>query len=264
MRSITMLGLGFVLFGSAQAATPIPVTTCGQVVAGTGQLVGDLDCSGETDEAVKLSGKLLLNGFTLTGNPAFDVVRCEVGRCGVTGPGTITGGSDGVRSDRTARVDGGVVITGNTGDGVRSDSSAKVIDSTITGNGGDGVRSKSRATVQRSTVSGNGGDGVRADGSVSLKEATVTGNAGAGVDSDSTAKATASSVTSNGLDGLKGLRVVLSSSTATGNGIAPACGVIDDCADLAAAARPALRGLSLCDTSRNTEADGSWGVCAND
>lgn len=265
MRSTIMLGLGVVLLGgAARAAAPVPVTACGQVVNGTGQLVADLDCSGAADEAVKLSGRLLLNGFTLTGNPAFDVVRCEVGACGVSGPGTVTGGFDGVRSDRGARVDGGAVISGNAGDGVRTDSSAKVLDATITGNGGDGVRSKARATVQRSTVSGNGGDGVRADSTVSLKESTVTGNAGAGADSERTAKAKLSSVTANGLDGLKGLKVVLSSSTATGNGTAPICGVLDDCADLAAASRPRLAGTSACGTSRDTENGGSWGVCTND
>jgi hypothetical protein len=63
---------------------------------------------------------------------------------------------------------------------------------------------------------------------------------------------------------LKGLKVVLSSSTATGNGTAPICGLLDDCADLAAASRPRLAGASACDTSRDTENGVSWGVCAND
>jgi hypothetical protein len=84
------------------------------------------------------------------------------------------------------------------------------------------------------------------------------------VDSDLTAKAKLSTVTGNGLDGLKGLRVVLSSSTAAGNGTAPSCGVVDDCADLAAANLPRLSGTSACGTSRDTENGGSWGVCAND
>lgn len=265
MRITIMFGLGLLTVGgAARAGTPVPVTTCGQIVSGTGQLTANLDCSGAADEAVKLTGKLLLNGFTLTGNPAFDVVRCQTGGCGVSGPGTITGGADGVRSDRGARVDAGAIITGNAGDGVRTESTAKVLDATISGNGGDGVRSKSRATIQRSTVSGNTGDGVRTDKTASLKEAIVTGNAGAGVDSDLTAKAKLSTVTANGLDGLKGLRVVLSSSTATGNGTAPICGVLDDCADLAAANLPRLSGTSACGTSRDTENGGSWGVCAND
>jgi len=217
-----MIGVGLIaLARAASAGSPVPVTTCGQTVTGTGQLVTNLDCSGTADDAVKLSGKLLLNGFTLTGNPAFDVVRCAVGACRVSGPGTVTGGSA-------------------------------------------GVRSKSRAKILRSTVSGNGGDGVRADGSASIKESTVTGNAGAGVDSDRTAKAKLSTVTANGLDGMKGLRVALSSSTATGNGTDPSCGVTDDCADLAAATLPRVTATSACDTSRDTENGGTWGVCAND
>ena len=40
--------------------------------------VADLDCSGRAGDAVTLNGRLLLNGVTLTGNPAVDVVRCGV------------------------------------------------------------------------------------------------------------------------------------------------------------------------------------------
>jgi hypothetical protein len=267
MRIVVGIGLGLIVAGAApsQAAAPVPVTTCGQVVTGSGALVGDLDCSGQGDDAVKLAGRLFLNGFTLTGNPGFDVVRCEAGPCGVVGPGTVTGGLDGVGSDHGARVEAGAIVTGNVGDGVRTDSSARVIDATISANGGDGVRSKTRATVQRSTVSGNGANGVRTDRTANVKTSTVTDNGGNGVDSDVTAKATATSVVSaNGFDGLKGLRVVLSNSSATGNGTNPACGVTDECADLAAASKASVTGTSMCGTSRNTESGGTWGVCSND
>ena len=114
--------------GSVALAVPIPVTTCGQVVQGTGQLVADLDCSAVADDAVKLAGRLLLGGFTLIGHPAFNVVRCRTGAWRVTGPGTMTGGLDGVRSDRSARVEAAAVVTGNGGDGVRTDKAAKVLD----------------------------------------------------------------------------------------------------------------------------------------
>jgi hypothetical protein len=245
-------------------ADPVPVTTCGQVVVGSGILVGDLDCSAEADEAVKLSGRLLLGGFTLTGNAAFDVVRCQVGRCTVTGPGTVTGGADGVRSDGSARIEAGASVSGNASDGLRAERSAKVRDASVTGNGGDGVRSSARATVLRSTVSGNTGDGVRADTSASVKDSTVDGNGGSGVDGELAAKATRSTVTGNGFDGLKGQRVVLAGSAATGNGTDPACAIVDDCADLASARRPSVTGASTCGTSRDTENGGTWGVCSND
>lgn len=246
------------------AAAPVPVTVCGQVVNGTGILVADLDCSATADDTVKLRGRLLLGGFALTGNPAFDVVRCVTGGCVVSGPGTVTGGMDGVRSDRGARVDKGATISGNAGDGVRTDSSARVIDATVSSNGGDGVRSKSTATILRSTVSGNDGDGVRTDLTANVKDSTVSSNSGNGVDSDRSAVATRSHVDGNGHDGLRGLRAVLSSSSATGNGTDAACGVTDECADLAAAFLPRVRGTSTCGTSRNTEGGGTWGVCTND
>ena len=259
-----MIGaMALVAVPHARAAS-VPVTACGQEVQGSGILVADLDCSAEPDEAVKLAGRLFLGGFTLTGNPAHEVVRCKIGRCGITGPGTITGGSDGVRSDRSARIDAGAVITGNAGDGVSTDVSAKVRDATVSGNGGDGVRSKTKATVLRSTVTGNAGDGIRADGSVSLKQSTVSLNGGNGVDSDLTAKAALSNVLDNGFDGVRGLRAVLSSSTATGNGTDPACGVTDECADVASELPPGVNATSTCGTSRNTEGGGTWGVCAND
>jgi hypothetical protein len=264
MRTLIGAIAATALVASLGMAQPVPVTACGQVVTGSGVLVADLDCSGEADEAVKLSGRLALGGFTLTGHPAFDVVRCEVGQCSVAGPGIVTGGLDGVRGDRGVRVEAGAVISGTAGDGVRSDGSAKVRDSMITANGGDGIRSKARASVLRSTVSGNAGDGVRADKSASVKDSTVTSNGGNGVDSELTAKAVRSSVTGNGFDGLKGNRVVLAASTATGNGTDAACGVTDECADLAAAVRPVVAATSTCGTSRDTENGGTWGVCAND
>ena len=269
----------------AARAASIPVTTCGQVVMGVGELTGDLDCSADPGEAVKLTGRLLLNGFTLTGNPADDVVRCETGGCIVEGPGTVTGGMDGIRGDRTVKVRLGVIVTGNADTGVRAKASAIVSDSTITangvdgieadasvklagttvtGNGGDGVRAKKRASLKTSTVSGNGGDGVRADGSATLSESSVADNGGDGVHAESRASVKLSSVTGNGFDGARGLKVTLKDATATGNGIDPACGVSDDCADVASELPPAVSAASACDTSRRTEDGGTWGVCAAD
>lgn len=257
--------LGFAIGSPARAGTPVPVTTCGQQVQGAGQLTADLDCTGSGDEAVKLNGTLLLNGFTLTGDAGFDVVRCLVGACRVIGPGTVTGGADGVRSDRGARVEGAAVVTGNSGDGVRTDKTAKITNASVTANGGDGVRSKTTAVLNGAVVTGNAGTGVRTDATANVKASTIDGNGDAGIDSEKTAKASASStVNGNGFDGIRGLRVQLLDSTATGNGVDPACDVIDDCADLAAPLLPKVRGTSTCGTSRNTESGLPWGVCAND
>lgn len=253
-----------VLAGALPASAIVNVTTCGQVVRGVGVLTADLDCSAQADDAVKLSGKLLLGGFTITGNPGFDVVRCETGGCKVVGPGTLTGGADAIRSDKRATADA-VTITANGGDGVRTDGSAKVRSATVTSNGGDGVRAKGSAKIEASDVSGNGSDGVRADKTIVVKGSTVTANGGNGVDSDTKAKVQATStVGGNGLDGVRGVRVSLKDSVATGNGVSPVCGVTDDCADLAAELGARVIGTATCGTSRRTEGGGTWGVCAND
>ncbi len=206
--------------------------------------VADLDCSASPGEAVKLQGKLLLNGFTLTGHAASDVVSCELGACRVVGPGTVTGGTDGVRSKRGARIEAGAVITANGGDGVRTDKTAKVFDATVSANGGDGVRSKTTATISGSTITGNTGDGVRTDGSVTIKASTVGGNGGNGVDSDKNAKALKlSTINGNGFDGIRGIRSTLVDSTATGNRTNAACGVSDECADVALVPLPSGQGI---------------------
>lgn len=261
----TTMVLGLAVGPTAHAGTPIPVTACGQQVQGTGQLAADLDCTGSGDEAVKLNGTLLLNGFTVTGDAAFDVVRCLAGACRVVGPGTVTGGADGIRSDGGARVEAGAVVTGNAGDGLRTDKTAKVTEATVQGNGGDGVRSKGAAVLKGATVDGNGGTGVRTDGTANVQASTVQGNGEDGIHSEKVAKATkASQVKTNGFDGVRGLKVQLKDSEATGNGTHPACGVTDDCADLASEFRPKVQGTSTCGTSRDTELGGAWGVCAGD
>lgn len=253
-----------VAVATALAAAPIHVTVCGQDVKGVGILDANLDCSAVPDDAVSLNGRLMLNGFTLTGNPGFDVVNCKKGSCRVTGPGTITGGSDGIRSDNGATVEAGAIVTGNASDGVRTDAVAKVLDSSVTGNGGDGVRSSASATITRSTISGNTGDGVAAKATVNVNASVIDSNNGRGVDSEKTVKATnLSTVTNNGLDGLLGTQINIKDTNATGNGTSPTCSP-SSCADLAAAHKPSVRGTSTCGTSRNTVFGGTWLVCSGD
>lgn len=211
---------------------------------------------------MKLKGTLLLNGFTLTGNPGFDVVRCVSGACRVVGPGTVTGGMDGIRSDVGARVEGTANIVGNVGDGVRTEKTAKITEANVTANGGDGVRSKGAAVVKTSTVSGNDGTGIRTDGTANVQGSTVNLNSEDGIYSDKVAKVSkVSQVQLNGLDGVRGLKVQLKDSLAQLNGDDPACGITEECADLAAAFLPKVQGTATCGSSRNTEAGGTWGVC---
>lgn len=260
--STTMMMLGLALGSTVQAGAPIPVTTCGQDVQGTGQLTADLDCSASADEAVKLKGTLLLGGFTLTGNPGFDVVRCVSGACRVVGPGSVTGGANGIRSDVGARVEGYANVFGNADDGVRTEKTVKISGANVSANGGDGVRSKGAAVLKGAIANGNDGSGVRTDGVANVQGTALLLNGEDGIHSDKVAKVSKSSqVESNGLDGVRGLKVQLKDSLAILNGVDPACGITEECADLAAAFLPKVQGTANCSSSRNTELGGTWGVC---
>jgi hypothetical protein len=243
-------------------ATTVLVTSCGQTVHGVGELTGNLDCSGVADEGVRLTGRLLLGGFTITGHPSHDVIECA-GGCVVVGPGTITGGSEGIRGDGHVKVMN-VTCTLNTGDGVHADSNAGVSGATITDNAGDGIRGNANAKVTSSTVSGNGGSGVQADRGATVSMSTVTGNDGDGIAAEATVRLRETAVSGNGFDGVRGRRVVLKDASATGNATSASCGGIDECADLASATPPRLNGAITCGTSRNTEGGGTWGVCTSD
>lgn len=240
------------------------VTTCGQFFRGSAMLSGDLDCSATDDDAVKLQGRLHLNGFSLTGHPAHDVVHCEKGACRIDGPGTLTGGSDGVRSDKNTRlVD--VTVTGNAGNGVRALKTARLDGGTVTGNGGDGVRADKIKAFGTQFI-GNAGAGARTVRKASLYDCTVTGNAGDGVRSDRLAQISHGTiVTANALDGVDAGRVMLKRiSEVAMNGTSPACGVSEACDDLATAYRPVISLDSTCGTSRDTVENDTWGACAAD
>jgi hypothetical protein len=259
MRSAILVML---LASPLLAKDAVLVTTCGQTVHGVAQLNGNLDCSGSADEGIRLSGRLFLNGFTMTGHPAHNVVECA-SSCVIVGPGTITGGSDGVRGDRRVKV---VDSTSrlNTGDGIHADGSASVSGTTVSDNAGDGIRSNGSARVMSSVVSGNDGAGIQADHSLTVRSSSVTANGDEGVAAGSTVRLRETSVTGNGLDGAHGRRITLTDATATGNGTSATCGVTDECADLASPVSPRVTGTSTCGTSRKTESSGTWGVCTND
>jgi hypothetical protein len=248
---------------AAGPAAAVDVTQCGQIVVGTGELTGDLDCSATADTAVYLQGTLLMNGFTITGNAVDDAVKCESGPCKIAGPGTITGGFDGVRSTGGAKLTD-LTIDANAGDGVRTDKSAKLDNCTVSNNAGDGIRSKASAKLTATMVTGNGSDGVRTDKSAKLQDSQADGNAGAGVDSDAAAKLQNGSASGNGHDGVKAIKVILKGTQALGNGTSGDCGVLDECADVAAERRPKVGDPAQCGISRDIENGGSWGVCSGD
>ncbi len=240
------------------------VTSCGQFVRGSAILTGDLDCSATADDAVKLQGRLHLGGFTLTGHPAHDVVRCEKGACRIDGPGTLTGGADGIRSDKGTRVIN-VTISNNTGDGVRAGKTARLDDASLSNNGGDGVHAD-KVNARSTSFLGNGGDGAHAVRKATLFYCDVTGNDGDGVSSDRLAKVSHdTTVTGNGLDGVDAGRIMLKRNASVNvNGTSVMCGVTEECDDLATDRRPIVGSDASCGTSRDTAGGGTWGVCLGD
>ena len=83
----------------AGRAHAVDVTSCGQVVMGTGDLVADLDCSSHPGFSLQLIGRLRLNGFSIKGSPTQPVIYCNTGACRVTGMGSLWGGREGILSD---------------------------------------------------------------------------------------------------------------------------------------------------------------------
>jgi hypothetical protein len=159
----------------------------------------------------------------------------------------------------------GVTIRNNVGVGVRAPKTARIDSSSITSNGGDGVDAD-KINAHGSAFSDNGGDGAHAVRKASLFGCSVTGNAGDGVSSDRLAKVShISTVRSNGLDGIDAGRIMLKrGASSTLNGTSAACGVTEECDDIATDRRPIVSFDALCGTSRDTASGDSWGACLND
>ncbi|MCC6766718.1 MAG: hypothetical protein IT293_18825 [Deltaproteobacteria bacterium] len=265
MRSplLAMLVAGIAVASSAAHAIE-QITSCGEFVRGSATLVADLDCSATDDDAVKLQGRLHLAGFTLTGHPAHAVVRCEKGPCRVEGPGTLRGGTEGVRSDKNTRLIG-VTVRDNAGAGVYARKTARLDDASVTSNGGIGV-SADKINARGTSFVGNGDDGAHTVRKALLFECTVSGNLGDGVSSDRLAKMSHyTTVTGNGLDGVDAGRIMLKRAAAVAtNGTSAACGVSEACDDIATDRRPIVSFDAVCGSSRDTGDGSSWDVCLDD
>lgn len=249
MRLQIEVAITVLLAGSSAAWAVTPVTTCGQIVHGVGELVGDLDCStGERGSAVSLDGTLRLNGFTITGMHGGIGVGCSFERCRIVGPGTITGPND---------VSMGVYYGGSR--------TLHLVDVTIQGVRGQAAQSSlGKVRVLRSTITNNGGfigpdgifgGGVRARGRAMIKDSTITGNVINGVQ---VTKETY-------LSGRAVSKVIAKNSVIDSNGTAPDCDVTaqeDPCGDIVSFQKPALR-VTTCSVSVNPTG-GDWDVCAGD
>ncbi len=281
--------LAMLLFSMPAAAAD--VTTCGQIVAGKGELIADLDCTGFPGAAVIVNkGSLNLAGFTLTGGDD-DGVFCDRSCRVFSDPpgGSIVGsGFQGIESDRSVRAEfitvsgsgweaieagerlfaRGVLASGNLVTGGTAALSAfpgriKLRESTVTANAGVGVWSGKSAVLVDSDVTANDADGVGASQKVKLKRSTVSGNGGFGVDASSKdGKVTVkeSSVEFNTLSGVfAGLRVKGKDSAINSNGVH---GVVTKCPGAFPGVRADLRDTTL--TGNGTDAScGVSQTCAD-
>jgi hypothetical protein len=107
-------------------AAPTEVTSCGQVVTGRANLVGDLNCTGapNPDAAVVLEAgsQLALSGFTIRGNVVGVLAN---GKARIVGPGTITDAVHGIDAKGTLDLRG-VDVVGNSDLGVQCFASCRV------------------------------------------------------------------------------------------------------------------------------------------
>src|SRR5262245_2006779 len=154
---VTVLS-GMPLVATGSLAALVPVTACGQSVAGRGVLVADLDCSAFAAPAIVLekNATLYLQGFTLLA--ADGGVSCAGLRCNIVGPGTIRRPAvdpmqpwKGISAVKDAKIRD--VILENWSVGVSTLGKADVRGSVIR-DGRDGLHAW-RVKVRESTFSGN-------------------------------------------------------------------------------------------------------------
>lgn len=217
-------------------AGTIPVTTCGQLIKGNAELVGDLDCSGVGGPGIQFeSGSLALNGHTLR-TPSTNVAVDCIGNCKVVGPGTITGTGSGVNARRALKMTD-VVLT--------VDGSAVGLDST---------QGKGRGIIRNCTIS-DSTTGISVKVPLRMFDTVVTGTQYSGLEIS----------LAPGEDRCSS--VLLKRSSITGSGTDPSCGVSRNCADIMSCdKRPRLL-ESTCGTScaGNTVVPCTpWGFCSGD
>jgi hypothetical protein len=184
---VSLLACAVLVVASESQAARVTVTTCGQVVVGSADLAGDLDCSTYPGHALVLDGSLRLNGFTLMANatdPAgYSAVDCT-GKCRVRikGPGKIVGGSTAV-SGNQVRLSKGIEVRdaaewGVAGAEVKA-SSVYVHDNglglAVGPEGGGGIVG-GKVNVKRATVDANGSFGINANVRAVLNFVLSSGN----------------------------------------------------------------------------------------
>jgi hypothetical protein len=241
VAAVARLTFAFCLFAAGSAfAGYTDVTTCGQVVVGKGRLVADLDCTGITQPAIEVDGRLDLGGFTLTGGGTNFAIHCVSHRCKIFGPGTITG-------------PGGVGVLGRNRllmkDVTLTDMAGGVSVSSTDGRGA--------ATFQRCTFTDTG-YGINAETRAKLIDTTITGTHRFGV--------MAAPAFSNDGSPCETRSLTLTRSSVSGATDDPYCAT-NICADLITCGKPPKLAKSTCGTSCRGGTGipcTSWGICTND
>jgi hypothetical protein len=263
--------VAILLVSSASLAAVVEVDTCGQLVrGGKGVLVADLDCAGRNLPALTIErGKLDMNGFTISGSSPWPALVC-LGRCKIVGPGTVTGGGNGIDGKgRLTLVQ--VDVVGNDFLGVSCFTSCSIRGpASIRDNGHGptapelyqhGVLTPATAKVRDVVISGNRGAGVVARnpldrGRVVLRNATVTDNQFAAIAGRSITVVD-SVLTHNwggglllGEDGCaQARRLSVKNTVLIDNGFGPGCGISETCVDLMSCRVPQVKGTTLCERS---------------
>jgi hypothetical protein len=283
MRAVCVLLIPLVALIASSTHAATPVAGCGGTYSGAAELVADLDCTGVFEAVVlEKNASLALNGFTIKG--AGTGVKC-LGKCTITGPGTIGENGLGISAyGKLAVVD--VDVDHNTNIGIQCFTNCKVTGGSIsdTAEGGLGIASTRKLELEGVTITNNWIGALARNfpkhhGTLVARNTVFSGNVYGAV-SDKTAKLTDSTVTGNAIAGVVlgdihfeqppcpgGLHPVKLKNTAvTGNGGGAGC-TTEACADLLTCKRPNLDGLSTCGTS-HVHGSGlpgaDWDVCTAD
>ena len=229
-RRVSLIALGILTTSAVPAFGATPVSSCGQTVSGSGFLTGDLDCSATSDPAVIIDGGALdLKGFTITGSdtsgtPVLCTRSCSI----VSEPpgGQVTNGAGygifGSPSGGKANVKiRNIVVTGNLIGVTTTDGKIDVRDSSISNNSGRGVATAGPGTgpvvAMNMVFDSNGGQAITGNERVKVRESIITGN-GSGVLGDKV-MVSSSTISGNGGFGLRGfVSVVLKDCVVEGQG----------------------------------------------
>lgn len=264
-RWLMLLGT---LMALTRSAIAIDIATCGITVPRNevGVIQADMSCGGAFVVALDHGATLDLNGHAISlANAGYiqAVVRCNDRRCTVGGAGTITctnvpggyitgvgmsrGGRLDIRDVTIQNCDQGIWDTGTIGARTR----VYATDLSVFGSSYNGIEAEK--LVGTNIVSnGNGFSGLAVE-QVLGTNITVAGNGAlpplhSGITSfNGTVKVTQLNAFDNAQHGVEAKKVVLTSSTLTGNGFA----------DISSKRLPRLT-TTTCGTSNG------WGVCAND